>query len=288
MKSPVFRGPLLAAALAALVLSTAPGAQPATGPWAKVPAFPTTCYLKDDPVYAKLEPALASVDADSSRQSKINEDIAEKQKNVDPMELMARMQQKMMEDPQNAKKYIEQMQSLGQQINAETAPAMDKEAQMKTESEAVYKRFQAALEVAHGPGNARWTALKKKYGLPADHPASRGVGELGVPDWVWAEWHGILIEWDRAYRATCPAFYGAGGQAHQFMQRYKTYLVQERIPYEEKFDEANVANYEMYGTPAASYRSMATFNAVHDYIGMAQKVFGNRNYEPRCQNADCQ
>jgi len=287
MTSPVFRGPLLAAALATLVYASAPGAQPATGPWAKVPAFPTTCFLKEDPVYAKLEPALASVDADRSKQSAINEGIAEKQKNTDPMELMARMQQKMMDDPANAKKYIEQMQSLGQQANTESAPMYAKEDHMKAEADAFNKRFAAAIEVANGQGNARWAALKKKYGLPADHPASQGVGESGVPDWVWVEWHAINQEWDRAYKATCPAFFGAGGQATVFLKRYKDYLNQERIPYHEKFDQANVANYEMFSTPAASYRSLATFDAVHDYIVMAQKVFAFRRYEPICLNPEC-
>lgn len=287
MKSPLSRGLQLAACMAALVFSSAPGAQPATGPWAKVPAFPTTCFLKDDAIYAKLEPALASVDADSAKQKALNDEIAERQKNIDPMELAALMQQRMMDDPQHAMEYIQNAQNLGQQINAEMVPAMAKEDQMKAEAEAVNKRFEAALEVANGPGNARWAALKKKYGLPADHPASRGVGEAGVPDWVWAEWHEINVEWDRAYRATCPAFFGAGGQANQFMQRYKNYLVQERIPYYEKFDAATVANYEMFSTPAASYKSTATFDAVHDYIVMAQKVFAFRRYQPICLSLDC-
>jgi hypothetical protein len=286
MKSPVFRGPLVAAAIAGFVCTSVLAAAPAaTSPWSKVPAFPTTCYMKDDAVYAKLETAQAAVDANAAKQKALNNEIAERQKNADPMELAARMQEKMMADPQNAKKYIQDMQNLGQEINTETVPAMDKEAAMKAEAGGVYKRFQAALEVANGPGNARWTALKKKLGIAMD---STGPGELGVPDWAWVEWHGILQEWDRAYRATCPAFYGAGGQAHQYMQRYKTYLLQERIPYYEKFDAATVANYEMFSTPAASYKSTATFDAVHDYIAMAQKVFGNRNYEPRCLNADCQ
>jgi hypothetical protein len=281
----------LLAGLVLAVLAQAAGAAnvpAAADPWSRVPAFPTSCYLKGDPVYAKFDPAIEAVDADIARQKEINDSIRQQQASVsraDPMEMARRMQEKMMADPQNAMKYMQGQQALAQQGNAEAVVAQsDKENQMKAEAEAVDKRFKAALHTANGPGNARWTALKKKLGIGMD---SSSPGEMGVPAWAWTEWYAINREWDRAYRATCPAFFGTGGEAHAFMQKYRTYLVQERIPYDEKSDQAKVAAYAMFDTPAASYKSLATLNAVRDHIAMAQKVFGFRRPEPICHDAEC-
>jgi hypothetical protein len=259
----------------------------AADPWSRVPAFPTTCYLNGDPVYSKFDPAIEAVDADIARQKEINASIRQRQSSAsraDPMEMARRMQEKMMADPQNAMKYMRGQQALGQQTSAAVVPASDRKKQMDAEAEAVNQRFKAALRTASGPGNDRWTALKKKLGIAMD---SSTPGEMGVPAWAWTEWHAINREWDRAYRATCPAFFGAGGEAHAFMQKYRAYLVQERIPFEEKFDQGNVAAYAMFDTPAASYRSLATLNAVRDHIAMAQKVFGFRRPEPICHDAEC-
>ena len=239
-----------------------------------------------DAAYEKLDTARQAVIDDISKQKAINDQIAQQQRDqtsADPMELARRMQANMMKDPQNARKYMEQMQHVGQQVNAGTVPTLDKDNQMKSEAEALNKRFQAALDVAGHSANERWAALKKKRGYGPLQPMP---GEL-EPAWVYTEWNGIQQEWQRAYNATCPTFFGAGGQAHAFLARYKDYLVTERIPYYENFDAANVANYQMFNTPAASYKSLATLEAVKDHIGMAQTVFGYRKHEPICRGAVC-
>ena len=275
-------------ALAALAqVAGAANVPAAADPWARVPAFPTTCYRNDDPVNTRFDPAIEAVDADIARQKKVNDSIRQQQSSTaqaDPMEMARRMQEKMMADPQSAMKYMQGQQALVQQGNAEMVAQSDKENQMKAQAEAVNQRFKAAQHTANGPANARWDALKKKLGIAMD---STTPGEMGVPEWAWTEWYAINREWDRAYRATCPAFFGAGGQAHAFMQKYRAYLVQERIPYREKLDQGEVAAYAWTDTPAASYKSLATLNAVHDYIAMAQKVFGFRMPGPICHDAEC-
>ena len=278
-------GRFLAAAFGAFLCMPALSQTPAaTGTWARVPALPTACYTGTDPAMAKLDTAFEVIQADRYKQSDINAQIEETSRNVDPMETARRVQQKMMADPQNAAKYIEQMQNLGQDIQAQTVPTFEKEAQMKTESEALMKRYQAALDAAYAPGNARWTALKKKLGIAPD---SYGPGELGVPDWAWTEWDVILREWDRGYAATCPQWWAVGGQVHAYMKRYKDYLVKERIPYDEQHDVAKVANYEMTNVSHAAYKSVATFEAAEDYIKRAQELFGQRKDRPRCTADRC-
>jgi hypothetical protein len=287
MNSPAFRGPL-AGAFAALAFASALQAQPAPGPWAKVPALPTACYLSQDQYFEQNDAALAAVQKDHYRQNDINSAINQKMKDAlkaDPMLMAQALQQKMMEDPQNAQKYMEQMLQQGQAAQTEVPAQIEKEKQIEAEGEALIKQYKGALAKALGPGNARWTALKKKYGLDDDatHP-----GELGVADWVWAEWGVILREWDQGYQANCAQWWSATGPIQGYLKRYKTFLVTERIPYEKKMgDDPWLDQYAMLGVSTAGYRTTTDYEAAEDYLKMARSLFGERNHAPRCSNPSC-
>jgi hypothetical protein len=285
MRAPFFRGWLLAVTCAGLVCAASLNAEPAaSNPWAKVAALPTACYNKEDPADAKLQAAYDSVSADHVAQNQINDKIREDYQNIDPMELARRMQENMMKDPQNAAKYLQQTQSMGQEMQTEVPETLARDSEFKSESKDLLSRFDVALRQASAPADARWTALKKKLGIPPDSP---GPGESGVPDWAWVEWGAILRAWDQAYVDICPQWWGTGGEVHAFMKGYKDWLVQERIPIDQKGDQATIANYEMMNTPAASYRSVAAMKAVEDYIKLAQELFSHRTWEPRCTADGC-
>lgn len=287
MNSPAFRGPL-AGAFAALAFASALEAQPATGPWAKVPALPTGCYSSQDQFYEKVEAVKAAVQEEHYRQNDINSEIDQQvggSSEEDAMEMVRRLQEKMMADPQNAMKYVQEMQTLGQQVNTEQPVASDRELQMQAEEKALTRRYEAALAQAYVPGNARWTALKKKMGIPMD---SRGPGESGVPDWAWEEWFVILREWDAADRATCAQFFVANGQMHAHMKRYKDYLLAEQIPHHKKYiDEPKLRNFEMLSVPAEGYKSTAEYEAVEDYLDLAYRLFSQRQNATRCTADRC-
>ncbi len=285
MKPSVFRGPLLAAAITGLACATAVEAQSAaTSPWTKVPAPPTACYQTQDQY---LDQNSAALDAVQNEHYKANDKNAEiKQaftdaQAADPMAMARAMQEAMMADPQNAQKYMERMMQRGQAAQVEVPAALDREQQIEAEEKTVIKQYQAALAAANGPANARWTALKKKYGLPADAP---GPGESGVPDWVWAEWGVILRERDQAYRATCATWFAAAGPLQSYLKRYKNFLITERIPYEKKnFDEPWLEQYRMVGVSTTGYRTTTDYEAVEDYLKAAYRIFGERGYRPYCR-----
>lgn len=283
MNASTMRRPLCAAAFLSLALPTALQAQTTSdGPWAKVPPLSTACYYEQDPGDAKLAAARDAVRADHAKQRAINDRIKAQKENNDPMEMAQRLQEAMMKDPQNARKYMEAMQSMADSMPTEAPEILEKEKQMQAESEALMKRYQAALKQAYGPANARWGALKKKLGIGPDstHP-----GEAGVPDWAWTEWFEIQREWDRAYVANCAQWWGAGGQAQAFMKRYKDWLVQERIPHYEGIDRQTAATFTMMGLGA--YQSEAAFDGVEDYIKLAQGLWGHRKPLPRCPGGTC-
>lgn len=286
--SSVMRVDVAIAAGAGVLVATALYAQPATDPWAKVPALPTACYTSQEPddFRAKLDAALEAVQADHYKQNDINGKIREGAQKVDPMEMARRMQEYMMKDPQGAMKYMQGVQSLGEGVQADQKATSEKEAQLAAEEKALIERYKTALAKSSAPGNTRWDALKKKLGIAPD---SRGPGESGVPDWAWKEWDLILREWDRAYQATCAQWWIAAGPMHAHLKRYKDYLVQERIPrYQKNNDEPTLKNYQMMNVPSKGYRSVADFVAVEDYIKRARRIFGERMDRPRCTAQRCE
>jgi hypothetical protein len=280
---------VLTAATAGLFCAQALAAPPvagpaaAPGPWAKVPALPTACYSSQDQWWDQSAAALDAVQQAHYRQNDVNEAIRQQATEAfseDPMAVAARMQQAMLDDPQNAQKMMEQMMQQGEQTQTEVPAQMDKEKQMEAESRTLMNQYRASLANAMAPGNARWSALKKRYGLAADanHP-----GESGVPDWVWNEWHVIQREWDRGYEANCVQYFAANGAFHAYMKRYKDYLVLERIPYEKRFiDEPALQHYQSLQVSTTGWRTTTDYDAAEDYIEMARTLFSERATTRRC------
>jgi hypothetical protein len=270
------------ATLACAPALAAPAAA-ATDPWTRVPALPTACYQSQDPWWDKNNAAIDAVQKDHYAQDEINGGIRQSSvdaQSADPMAVAQRMQQAMMNDPQNAKKMMEQMVQRGQQVQTEVPAQSAKEQQLEGESKTVIKQYQAALAKAMGPADARWTALKKKMGIAMDSPSP---GEGGVPDWAWAEWGVILKERDQAYLANCAQWWAAAGPMHAYMKRYKDYLVLERTPFHRKIDDATLQSYQMQGVSTEGYRTTTDYEAAEDYMKMASSLFRERQAQPRCQ-----
>ena len=293
---------LLTAAVAGLVcvqaLAATPPAAPApkpapkpavtapAGPWAKVPAPPTACYSSQDH-YFELNTAAA--DAVSNELDKLKEQntaLDQKANEVmqsNPMALAQAMQQAMLDDPQNAQKYMERMVKQGQDAQTAIPAATDREKQIEAEKDTVIKQYQAALAKAMGPADARFTALEKKMGITMN---SFGPAP-GAPDWAWDEWGVILHERDQAYQATCATWFLPVGPLQGYLKRYKDFLVKERIPYEKKnFDEPRLDQFRTLGVSTASYRSTNDHEAVKDYLGMAYGIFSERQDHPHCPTPD--
>ena len=229
---------------------------------------------------------LDTLTAERDRQSGINEEIASQVRSVsdqDPMELARRMQENMMKDPQNAQKYMETMGATDPAaVTAATMHASERRMQWDTEEKNLLASYQAALQTAMTPPHARFMALRKRLGITEGW----GVGE-GASAAAYAQYDAIKREADQAYAAFCPQWWGATGSMQAFIKRYKAYLVQERIPHEQKADTQKTASYAMLNTPAGSYRSLVTMDAVTDYMRLADRLYNNRQSEPICAAAAC-
>lgn len=260
-------------------------ARPA-GPWARVPALPTACYTSQDGWSERNNAALAAVQEAHYKQNDVNDGIRQKhteRQSEDPMALAQAMTQAMLNDPQKAQQYMERMTQQGQQAQVEVPAQQERETQLDAEAKTVIKQYEAALVKARAPGEARWSALKKKLELA---PEAHHPGEMGVPDWAWKEWDAILREWDRAYSANCATWFGTAGPIHAYMKRYKDHLVQERIPYEKRLmDEPMLEQYRMLEIPMEGWRTTTDYEAAEDYMKRAAEMFSTRLAEPRCKDS---
>ena len=297
MNSIHFRAPLAAAALACLCSSIAVAQAPAaTGPWAKVPPLSTACFQyvagnTADPFYGKLEAAKAAVAADRDRQLAINAKIEEEFNTIDPMEQANRMQQWMMSHPQEAMAMMQAAQAAPAEAQQASQSAEQQHQARAAERKTLETGYEDARIQAYAPAATRHKALAARLG----HPYSGKREELLVPtgmfaqdpgnsnaDWLDAEV--IDADVDRAYKALCPQWWGANGKFHAYLKNEKNWFVQERIPSLEKYDAPRLQKYAMMSTPAATYKSTATQQAVIEYMDLVQQVLNERDSSSRCEN----
>ncbi len=284
-------GCLAAAALGAFlcapaVLAQTKPAPAATGPWAKVPAFTTACYYEGDPFEAKLTAALAAVNASRTKQLAINEKVETEHKNIDPMEMASRMQQWMMSNPQEATKYMQGVQAVGEDFNARMPEITAAQQRFDAEEKALLKRYQTTLDTASAPAYAGHAALKKRLGVPSEYPTVKS--ESGsTPAAAVAEENAIMRQLDAAYATNCTQFWGATGQVPTWLKTYRAWLTQEFIPFNQRIASQNAQTYAIMSTPAATWKDTAEFDGVIKYLEAVGRVYGNRRPKPRCTAADC-
>ena len=278
---------LLTATVAGLICAHALAATPPAapeGPWAKVPAFPTACYAEQDHWRDQSSAAIEAVHQDFDKQKAVNNAIAQRLQSAmqeNPMAMAQALQQAMMSDPGNAQKIMEKLTQTGAEAQTEIPGQAQKDAKWQADADALVKQYYAALEKAFGPGDARWTALKKKGGY---EPDAIFPGESGVADWIWAEWDLVVKDWQAGYRANCAAWLAPTSPIYAFLRRYKDYLINERIPMEKRLiDQPLLDQYQMMDIPTTGWRTTSDYQAVIDYIGMVGEMFDQRKDTVACE-----
>jgi len=281
-----FRARLIVAVLGVLLCAPAALSQPAaTGPFAKVPALPTVCYAETDPFIDKLDAAREAMQAEWYKQNDVNAKIEEDLQNIDPMEMASRMQQWMMSNPQEAMKYAQAAQATGEESQTAVPELNAAEMKFDTEQKDLVARYKAALEQTHAPAEARMAALVKK--LEAAGECGFGDTECAMPDWAWVEYDVIQKQRDAAYQASCPQWWGATGQVHGYLKRYRDWLVTKYIPAWKANDDARLTQYAIMNTPAASWKSTIPYQSADKYMRVTRELFINRETGPNCNAKGC-
>jgi hypothetical protein len=283
MNDGIVRGLPVALAFVGIVSASGAHAQ-APGPFAKVPPPTTACYSDKDPFQAKLQAARDAVAADKEKQEAINARIESDFNGMDMMEKSQRMTQWMMDNPQDAQKYMQANQAAGDMAQTEVGPLSAQETKLQAGYEDLIKRYEAAMAQALAPARARMAALDKRM---AGFGCSFGSAECEHPPWAQPELEAVLRMSDQAYQAACPQWWGAKGQVQAYLTRRRNWLVNEYLPAFHKIDAVTMQQYAIMNTPAASYQSTLPHQKADRYINDVDRLYAIRPDKPYCTAQGC-
>lgn len=264
----------LAAILACPLGMAAPTGSPDA--WAKVPPMPTGCYLEPENFPEKFWAAQESITADRDRQKKLNDELSEKVKQLDPMEQANRMQEFMMAHPEEATKLMQQNAALGETFSDELTKNHADLEKLEAELADLETRYNAAVDKGLAPIKAKLADLDVRAQKDL---VVVGEGYAYAP-WAVKEFDALTAQSNKAYETTCAEWWGASGQFHGWMNRHKQNLV-ERIPRQEEADVLGAGfMVALVGTPTSSFKSTAAMDMALEHIRKAINVFGKRQRRP--------
>lgn len=252
---------LLTLALASLAcLQT--GAEEIADPWALLPALPTACYSQEDTYAEQADAVAATIDAERSRQDEINQVMSQQLKDMDPMELQQRMMDFMMQNPQEAQKYMEGVANVGTAAN-EDLPKLHEETYAlqsdRNKLDADYDAAVRALDEAYGSGTAGLFEDPQKF------------------DADFAKYSTAVDAYNGGYENLC-ASYWKNGLYHDWLARHEAQ--ERRLVALEVDNDMTVQNYEVYGIDADLYRSTSNLNAAKRQVDAAMQIFNRRKLQP--------
>ena len=275
-------GFLLGCALTAASLTYAAAPVPQNqSPWSRVPAVPTGCYSSDG-FSARVLEIRKAVDGDRERQQHINDDLSKKAAGTgggqaDAFKMAAQIQQKMMSDPQNAQKLLQQIQASGQNFNSAATEDLATKHRLEADLKTTLGQYKAAQAKALAPVEAKFRELDARASKDLQRTEA---GDFYKP-WAVKEYNALVPLYNVEVERTCAAWFGPGGQFQAWLNRYHDYLVNERIPWIEKDENAGLAFAAFATDTRSGYKSTATLRGVVDYLEQVDKVFGYRPSGPR-------
>lgn len=239
-------------------------AEPASDPWAQVPALPTACYTESDPFGEKAYAASEALESEAMRLEEANEAIAVQLRNMDITEQQQRMMTFMMEHPQDAQRYMEAVQQGGQAAQMQTPEMAERYIQLDTKLDDLQAQYDAALRQAMDPLEARRNQL---------HSSDEECNEA----WL-AQVAAVSKEENQAYDQLCVSWWKAG-PFHAWFAEFKQYQIEWGAQQDEQAAAVKL-NYEVMGIATGAFRPTYSLRAPIEYLRLAPQVFSNRKVAP--------
>jgi len=248
-----------------LLLVTPPAlAETAADPWAQVPALPTACYTESDPFDAQWNAASEALEREAKRLEEANKAIEEQLGNMDIMEQQQRMMAFMMEHPEDAQRYMESLQQLGQAAQSQSPEMAERYMQLDARLKDLQAQYDAALSQAMDPLEARRNQL---------HSSDEECNEA----WL-AQVAAVSKEENQAYDQLCVSWWKAG-PFHAWFAEFKQYQIEWGAQQDEHSETAKL-NYEAMGIATDAFRPTYSLRAPIEYLRLAPQVFSNRKIAP--------
>jgi len=235
--------------------------------WTKVPKPPTACYTSQDRYSEEIYAAIEAMGQEIARQNEINGQVTAQLDSLDPMERQSRMQNYLMQNPQEAAKLMQAAQDQGAAVAAGINKDSENEQRLQDELKEMQSRYDAALHKVIGPLYSNLKAL--------------GISESGTQQKTVEAGIVIVKKINAEYERFCPEWWGASGPFNEWLKRYKEHLIEDHIPNNEDLETAKAIQFTMFGIPADKFQSTVAMETVIKYMSQTEKVFSHRLLRPR-------
>jgi hypothetical protein len=243
----------------------------ADDPWNKMPPLPTTCYA-DHEFSIKLANLYAELGEQKSQQEAINTELGQKAQQLDPMEMVRRLNEFMARDPQKAMKFMQaQAAAAGEVSSGVTSSAEAKEAR-EAELVQLSAEFKAANAEGAKPFLARQDELVRTSTRPILEGAAREFTSKAAQD---AFDEQVRLQ-NADYEARCAAWYGADGKLRRWLASYRSTVIDPMATTQEEIDGNIELQMAIMGTSGDGFRSTAQIEAVREYARVARILYDLR------------
>jgi hypothetical protein len=277
MTTPMWRTHAALVALIALGMPFAAWAQTVKDPWKRVPATPTSCFADDD-FSTKLNATRQQTVSDLIAQDEANVKAKERFDAMDMSERARRMQAYMMKNPQEAAKMLQATQDVSESNTSTTLEVAKVSERLDKELAEHKSAFDAAVDKAVKPVQARLDALVK----------AKTVGDViavfpSAADH--AQYVALIGEQNAAYERACAPYFAAKGKFHVWLDSYKQDVIDKMIAAEEASTAAVAVQMQIMDVPMDV--TSGKLRGVREYLRNLYNITGYRRAkaEPTIQLA---
>lgn len=237
-------------------------------PWTRVPALPTGCYY-DAGNLDLFNKANAALQAEDTRQRKINDDLQQQFNQMDPTAKAQKMQAFMMKDPQKAMAVMQAMQASAGTATSQVNSSMAEDQKLDQELEALHAKFKGEVGALLKPINDKADAFAKAHTQPGE------AGPYFPNKADEAQYSRILAERNSAYDKVCAGYWGPSGLVQAWLGRYKTLRVNEAKAYATN-DDTVLLQMQIMESPSGGYRSVYALEAAQKYTAKVISIIEQR------------
>ena len=252
----------------ALCVALPAGATPPTDPWALVPALPSGCYEEQDGYLAKVDTAIAMFDQEIDAQRAINDEIGGQvasAASADPYAMMDRMQDYLMNNPEEATKMMEDLYATGQTIGDELVEDIEREQELTAPLDGLSARYRTAYAEHRAPIEAMVAALPTEEGEAGAYFTDEAIAQLPA----------INRQANAAYERLCAQWWQNGPFVAPLTE-FRAFLANDRAPRQDKVFAQGKQQWDIQGIDTSEARSLAAMEAARDYLKQVQRVYGLR------------
>lgn len=237
----------------------------AQGPWARVPALPTSCYAKEDNFAEELDRIRAELDAEGARQNAANRALTKQIFALDPATMQQRLMAAMQKNPSQSQQIMQSIQQTGTaESQAQTAAIGQAQTRFDEKKTKLIDDYKAERDAMLGPIFVRIrNHTTESGGTAADDEAVR------------TGW----IEYNNKYETVlCERWFKK--EVTALLAEYREHLVRDRIPKQIESESVGKRQLELFGFSSRDYHPTAEFSGAAAYLRFAYDLFNPRRSEP--------